>query len=1312
MSWIPRVQICLGQYYGNSCQFTLWSDTHQFRPCFDHNHNLYDRYHQARFKGAFRDHQTLVPLTESISSWVALWDAGGFVNTEMNDTHAKQVMLDKLHRDLKRLLSMATRETAAITRRAGPDEPALTKEVGTRSVIGALAIHYDPAGNLRPDGPRHNNDFDDISEISIAPTEEEMMCKAAPFLPGNIPGAPHHLAPESMERLLDIQFRLLREELVAPLRMTLQSIINDLRAPTKKTLLHAILAKKGGRYTAENGHADSAMASVYTSANPISIATDKRGVVIRLLVNAPPGQARDSSAFKRAEYWKGISRKRLMQGGLVGLVWAAQGEIQLFFGLISSSGDDIQSSCRRSAENLEIRVRFFDENMSSKVMDWCQLRPKDRRGTTILMVEAPVMYESIRPFLETLKKEPTSFPFSRYLVHNLEDSRHLYQTVPPPQYTSTLRAFTWNLKCLMTGDLEPLLNPQDTDSIQKARQQLRCSSRLDPSQADAMVDCLTKEFCLIQGPPGTGKSFTGIEIMRVLLANNVNKILLIAFTNHALDHLLQSVLKMGITSKIARLGSHSNDEDLKQFSLEELEKSHSTSRRSQSINDAYGNLKVIERELSAVLKQLQGGPVSVKDRTEYMVLHFPDHNNHLIDPPSIVSSIRASEEGWIQAGSRKPLKGLSHFEFWKTGRDIVWLEQAHSSIKKKVKHRPSNSFAELEIEGGWDDDEIADLESEFGDLEEEKENGLQAFLKNAGVDTLPSIPSSSRTLGVLQDDPLVWAMSRIERTCLAKSWEEGARQHFFSRSRSSFASLKTKYEHAKQQYEECRYQAKLRILSNVDIIGCTTTGAAKLTTLLSGTRPSVLLVEEAGQVLEAHILGSLVPSIEHVIMIGDPLQLRPTINNYSLSMDHYLGKQIYKFDQSTMERLDSAGMCMSQLSVQRRMRPEIASIARLTLYPHLEDNIRVTEYPAVRGLARNIFFFNHAHAEGGGDDESMSKFNTFEITMVKALVQHLLRQGPYTKAGSIVVLCMYLGQLAKLRDELQKSRIRVVLDSRDEDELRNREGDAILSDEDVPIKASDVKLSEQVLLRTVDNFQGEEADVVILSLVRNHGSEKAGTIGFLKSPNRVNVALTRARHGLFVFGNGDLLSSKSDMWTKVTNYFKETDCYGTGLPIACHLHPDPVQWVDSAEKLRQISPEGGCLRPCGYGLECRHTCPSKRIKLSAAANPAGVLAERDTHAADHVGRIVASAHSRLHLSSYSAGILVSTLPAARALVDSVKSSQLAMVFVTITSNTYASASFSANICAVSPATSAIRTLVELWIALDHVDKTVITTSVG
>lgn len=53
-----------------------------------------------------------------------------------------------------------------------------------------------------------------------------------------------------------------------------------------------------------------------------------------------------------------------------------------------------------------------------------------------------------------------------------------------------------------------------------------------------------------------------------------------------------------------------------------------------------------------------------------------------------------------------------------------------------------------------------------------------------------------------------------------------------------------------------------------------------------------MLVEEAGQVLEAHVLGSLVPSVEHLILIGDPLQLRPTLNNYCA---HGSCRHLYKF---------------------------------------------------------------------------------------------------------------------------------------------------------------------------------------------------------------------------------------------------------------------------------------------------------------------------------------------------------------------------------------------------------------------------------
>lgn len=106
-----------------------------------------------------------------------------------------------------------------------------------------------------------------------------------------------------------------------------------------------------------------------------------------------------------------------------------------------------------------------------------------------------------------------------------------------------------------------------------------------------------------------------------------------------------------------------------------------------------------------------------------------------------------------------------------------------------------------------------------------------------------------------------------------------------------------------------------------------------------------MLVEEAGQVLEAHVLGSLVPSVEHLILIGDPLQLRPTLNNYCechtgiyypclaniqivLSMDSKLGRELYRLDMSLMERLSSSGIPMSRIDVQRRMRPAISDLVR------------------------------------------------------------------------------------------------------------------------------------------------------------------------------------------------------------------------------------------------------------------------------------------------------------------------------------------------------------------------------------------------
>lgn len=88
---------------------------------------------------------------------------------------------------------------------------------------------------------------------------------------------------------------------------------------------------------------------------------------------------------------------------------------------------------------------------------------------------------------------------------------------------------------------------------------------------------------------------------------------------------------------------------------------------------------------------------------------------------------------------------------------------------------------------------------------------------------------------------------------------------------------------------------------------------------------------------------------------------------------------------------------------------------------------------------------------------------------------------------------------------------------------------------------------------TVDNFQGEENKIILLSLVRNNGE---GNIGFLKEENRVCVALSRAREGLYIMGNMDDLVVKNSIWPKIKTVLEENQAIGDALQLRCQIHSD------------------------------------------------------------------------------------------------------------------------------------------------------------
>lgn len=93
---------------------------------------------------------------------------------------------------------------------------------------------------------------------------------------------------------------------------------------------------------------------------------------------------------------------------------------------------------------------------------------------------------------------------------------------------------------------------------------------------------------------------------------------------------------------------------------------------------------------------------------------------------------------------------------------------------------------------------------------------------------------------------------------------------------------------------------------------------------------------------------------------------------------------------------------------------------------------------------------------------------------------------------------------------------------------------------------------------TIDNYQGEENRIILLSLVRNNGE---GNIGFLKEENRVCVALSRAREGLYVMGNMDDLVVKNSIWPKIKEVLDNEEAIGDALELRCQIHLDQTTKV-------------------------------------------------------------------------------------------------------------------------------------------------------
>ncbi|KAK0664544.1 putative zinc-finger and helicase domain-containing protein [Cercophora samala] len=385
-----------------------------------------------------------------------------------------------------------------------------------------------------------------------------------------------------------------------------------------------------------------------------------------------------------------------------------------------------------------------------------------------------------------------------------------------------------------------------------------------------------------------------------------------------------------------------------------------------------------------------------------------------------------------------------------------------------------------------------------------------------------------------------------------------------------------------------------RALMKADVVGVTTTGLARNINTLQSLGSKVVVCEEAAEVMEPHILSALFQGVEHFIQIGDHQQLRPQIQNYGFSMETPEGSA-YQLDRSQFERraVGEPGLApvpVAQLKIQRRMRPEISSLIR-RVYPKLRDHETVHTYPGVTGMRHFLFWLDHQHPEDVTGDSSRVKShsNSWEVSMATALVRHLVKQGKYDSTD-IALLTPYTGQLQKLRSALSAD-FEVFLSDRDLEKLAE---DGVVGEEEAHPQNTGKKLLEKkkllqkIRLATVDNFQGEEAKVVVVSLVRSNDNRK---VGFLRTENRINVLLSRAQHGLYLLGNAKTYQNV-EMWADVYQQLHERNVVGPSIALCCPRHPETSIECTEPQDFSRLSPEGGCALICDQRLDpCGHRCP-------------------------------------------------------------------------------------------------------------------------
>ena len=314
-----------------------------------------------------------------------------------------------------------------------------------------------------------------------------------------------------------------------------------------------------------------------------------------------------------------------------------------------------------------------------------------------------------------------------------------------------------------------------------------------------------------------------------------------------------------------------------------------------------------------------------------------------------------------------------------------------------------------------------------------------------------------------------------------------------------------KIERLKERATELEVRINAQLFGEARVIACTLVGSSNH--LLEGQKFGTLFIDEAAQALEA---ACWIPirRVSRVVLAGDHCQLPPTVKSIA-ALKGGLGKTL-------MERIvENKPEVVTLLKMQYRMNEEIMRFSSDWFYGNMVESAPEVKYRSILDFDIPMTWIDTSQFAVDGLQfteefvgESFGRINKAEAEL------------------TLLVLEEYFKKIGKQRVLDERLDVGIISPYRAQVQYLHRQ---------IKKKEWAKPYRQLISVNTVDGFQGQERDIILISLVRANDD---GQIGFLRDLRRMNVAITRARMKLIILGDASTMT-QHPFYRKLYNYIED-----------------------------------------------------------------------------------------------------------------------------------------------------------------------------